>query len=91
MHQAVDCWVYKSPKKDEMYLYVSKQDCFEDVPEALLSRFGQPVFVMQLALTAMRPLARENVETVMQNLHQQGFHLQMPAQLQPDIYHGNPD
>ena len=88
---ATQCWIYKSPKKDEMYLYVNKQDCFDDVPEALLSRFGQPVFVMELELSPLRKLAREDSKTVINNLQQQGFYLQMPPDLKPDIYHGNQD
>ena len=74
-----------------MYLYLSRQDDFDDVPEALLKRFGKPLFVMQLELTAERKLARENPQTVINNLVQQGFHLQIPPQLKPDIYHGNQD
>ena len=91
MTASVNCWIYKSPKKDEMYLYISRQDCFDDVPEALLKRFGEPVFVMQLLLTAEKKLARENTRTVINNLHQQGYHLQMPPEIRPDIYHGNQD
>jgi len=88
---ATQCWIYRSSKKDEMYLYVNKQDRFDDVPEALLRRFGQPIFVMNLELSPLRKLAREDSETVINNLQQQGFHLQMPPDLKPDIYHGNLD
>ena len=91
MDSPVNCWIYKSPKKQEMYLYIKQQDCFDDVPEALLSHFGNPVFIMELVLTPDRKLARENIQTVINNLHQQGFHLQMPPKLIPDIYHGNQD
>jgi uncharacterized protein YcgL (UPF0745 family) len=91
MNFAVNCWIYKSPKKQEMYLYLKQENDFDDIPEALLKRFGNPVFVMQLELTAERKLARENSQTVINNLQQQGFHLQMPPDLKPDIYHGNQD
>ena len=91
MESPVSCWIYKSPQKDEMYLYVNEQDCYEDVPDALLKRFGTPVFVMQLELTPERKLARESSLTVINNLKQQGFHLQMPPEIRPDIYHGNED
>ena len=85
------CWIYKSPKKQEMYLYITRQDHFEDVPEMLLKKFGQPLFVMELELTPERKLARENVETVLNNLAENGFHLQMPPDLKPSLYHGNED
>jgi len=85
------CWIYKSPKKDEMYLYLPRQDNFEDVPELLLQKFGKPLFVMELELNPERKLARENIETVLNNLAENGFHLQMPPDLKPSLYHGNED
>lgn len=85
------CWIYKSPRKDEMYLYLDREDDFSQVPEALLKQFGNPVFVMQLELSAEKKLARENTMTVLQSLSEQGFHLQMPPKLTPTLYHGNED
>ena len=91
MNQTIPCWIYRSPKKDEMYLYIRQQDNFEDIPEALLKQFGAPVFVMQLDLDSERRLARENIATVIHNLQENGFHLQMPPVLKPTLYHGNLD
>ena len=86
--QQLPCWVYRSPRKDEMYLYLQAEDDFDKVPEALLSRFGTPVKVMELTLSPQRSLAREDVNKVMENLRAQGFHLQMPPKLQVDLYEG---
>lgn len=72
------CAVYKSPKKDEMYLYLPKRGDFSKVPEPLLAVFGTPVFVTLLNLTGERKLAREDTGKVLENLDGQGFHLQMP-------------
>ena len=83
------CWVYRSPRKDEMYLYLRTEDDFDSVPEALLKRFGTPVRVMELTLSPQRQLAREDVTQVMENLRSQGFHLQMPPKLQVDLYEGD--
>jgi len=91
MKDALPCWVYKSPRKDEMYLYLAAEEGFDPVPEPLLERFGEPVFVMELALHEGRKLARENVVNVMRHISQQGYHLQMPPVLKPDLYHGNED
>ena len=85
------CWVYRSPRKQEMYLYLAAEDGFDRVPDALLERFGEPVLVIELELSSERKLAREDVNQVMANLGGQGFHLQMPPQLQPELYHGNLD
>ncbi len=89
MTNALPCWIYKSPLKEEMYLYINEQDDFGQVPGPLLKRFGQPVFVMELALHEERSLAREDAGKVMRNLAEHGFHLQMPPDLKPDLYHGN--
>ena len=85
------CWVYRSPHKQEMYLYLSEEDAFDKVPAALMERFGPPILVIELELSADRKLAREDVNAVMTNLRGQGFHLQLPPQLQPGLYHGNLD
>ncbi|MGD2117945.1 MAG: YcgL domain-containing protein [Chromatiales bacterium] len=91
MPETLNCWIYKSSRKDEMYLYLGRQDDFDAVPEALMQRFGNPQFVMQLELDAGRKLARANTATVMQSLADQGFYLQMPPELKPQMYHGNQD
>jgi uncharacterized protein YcgL (UPF0745 family) len=85
------CWIYRSPRKDEMYLYLATADSFEQVPDVLLQRFGRPQLVMQLALTPARRLARVDASTVLAALREQGYFLQMPPQLRPELYHGNAD
>ena len=83
------CWIYRSPRKDEMYLYVTNEDDFSSVPQGLLERFGKPVLVMDITLTEERKLAREDVVLVMSNLRSQGFHLQMPPKMEVDLYAGD--
>ncbi len=84
-----NCWIYKSSKKDEMYLYLAREDDFEAVPELLMARFGKPSLVMELELDEQRRLARADVTRVMSQLSEEGYYLQMPPRLKPDIYHGN--
>ncbi|WP_343596741.1 YcgL domain-containing protein [Acinetobacter sp.] len=79
------CDIYRSSKKDEMYLYVATStqenaDPFEVVPEAVLQAFGKATFVMHLELHEQRKLARANVLHVMDSLHTKGFFLQMPPE-----------
>lgn len=88
---SLPCWVYRSTRKQEMYLFLAKEHGFDSVPAALLENFGEPILVIQLELSPGRPLAREDVNLVMTNLRVKGFHLQMPPRLQPDLYHGNED
>lgn len=88
---SLPCWVYRSPKTAEMYLYLSEPGQFDKVPEELLQRFGQPVLVIELQLDPTRKLAREDVNQVIASLRSRGFHLQMPPTLAPALYHGNAD
>jgi len=91
MTDTVPCWIYKSPLEEEMYLYVPAKEEFGRVPDALMARFGEPVFVMELELHMGRTLAREDVAQVLRNLESGGFHLQMPPKLEPWLCHGNAD
>lgn len=70
--------VYKSKRKDEMYLYVDRKEDLARVPEALLTQFGTPVEVMVIPMTAERKLARADASEVLENIKEQGFYLQMP-------------
>lgn len=72
------CSVYKSPRKNEMYLYVDRKEALSRVPEALLAAFGPPKLAFDLVLTPERKLAREDIVQVLENIEKQGFHLQMP-------------
>ena len=89
MKTVTQCWIYKSSCKNELYLYLPREDDFEDLPEALLAQFGTPLPVMQLDLHAQRPLSRANVNEVIHSLDSNGYYLQMPPKLVPDMYHGN--
>jgi hypothetical protein len=71
-------FVYRSSKKDEMYLYVTKKDQFDQVPEPLMSAFGKPQFALQVNLAKRDKLAREDIHLVKEKLQEQGYYLQMP-------------
>ncbi len=72
------CYVYRSRKQDEMYLFLKDKEDFSPVPPELMPHFVNPVFVFELELTPRRKLARADVNTVMQCLESQGFYLQVP-------------
>lgn len=74
------CSIYKSPKKDEMYLYIRKTDGFSRVPEALMAMFGTPKLFGTLLLTPEKKLARADAAIVLSNIEEKGFYLQMPPQ-----------
>ncbi len=72
------CSVFRSSLKDFTYIYILEGQDFEDLPIELTQIFGDPELVMNLELTPERKLAYEDINQVMQNLSDQGFHLQMP-------------
>lgn len=74
----MQCFVYKSLKKAELYLYVVNKDDFSDVPEPLLKSLGPMQFVMALELSADRKLAREDAGKVLASLKTKGYFIQMP-------------
>lgn len=81
------CAIYKSSKKDEMYLYVmaakddqEQADPFTDVPEVLKTAFGRATFVMHLELHESRKLARVSTLHVMDALRTKGYFVQMPPE-----------
>ncbi|MFL3654605.1 MAG: YcgL domain-containing protein [Halioglobus sp.] len=72
------CQVFRSSRKQEMYLYVDKSRGLQDIPDALMAQFGEPTPVMVLLLTPEKKLARANVAAVLDDIKEQGFYLQMP-------------
>jgi hypothetical protein len=84
--------VYKSTKRDEMYVYVPKADGLKKLPEALLHIFGPPQHVMDIPLKPNRDLARVDGEKLRAEIAEKGFYLQMPPPKEDyllDLY--NPD
>lgn len=71
-------FIYRSPKKDEMYLYLSAKDQFDDLDEALMKMFGTPEFVMMVNLAKRNQLARVDIRKVKAELQDKGYYLQMP-------------
>jgi uncharacterized protein YcgL (UPF0745 family) len=78
------CFVYKSPKKDQTYLYLAKRGDFSPVPAPLLETFGAPVLVMPINLSRKQALVGADITRVSQQLHDDGYYLQLPP---PPIDH----
>jgi uncharacterized protein YcgL (UPF0745 family) len=72
------CFIYKSLKKDGLYLYLDKKEDFSALPETLLANVGKLAFVMELELTPERKLAREDSQKVLASLKEKGFFMQLP-------------
>jgi len=74
----MQCFIYKSLKKENLYLYIDKKDDFSKVPEELFNSFGKIEFVMELELTPERKLAKEEAGKVIDSLMAKGFFVQLP-------------
>jgi len=72
------CYVYRSSRRADTYVYLPRQDDFSELPEGLRSALGRLEFALEFDLTPERRLAREDPATVLANLESQGFHLQLP-------------
>ncbi|SDJ67819.1 YcgL domain-containing protein [Microbulbifer yueqingensis] len=72
------CDIYRSPREEEMYLYVDKREGTARVPEALLKLFGQPQHLVTMVLTPEKRLARAEAGKVLEEIRERGFYLQMP-------------
>ena len=72
------CFVYKSLKKSDTYLFVKDKDDFQEVPAALQQMLGRLEFIMEVDLAKRKKLAQADCEQVRQQLQQQGFYLQLP-------------
>lgn len=74
----MQAYIYKSLRKADTYVYLSARDDFARLPEPLRTQLGSLRFVLEIALTPDRKLAREDVAVVRENLAMRGFHLQVP-------------
>ena len=71
------CHIYRSNRKIDTYLYLVDKDDFSVIPADLLRVFGLPEFSFSFDLTEGRELAREDSAEVLENLKNQGYHLQL--------------
>ncbi len=78
--------VYKTRRKEGLYLYVNKLKGIAPVPEQLRVLIGQPVHVMDFLLTPERKLAEVDSTEVLSKITENGYYLQMPPAEQRDDY-----
>jgi hypothetical protein len=71
------CHIYRSSRKLDTYLYLQDKDDFSAIPPELLAVFGEPEFSFSFELTENRRLAKEDALEVLDNLQNQGYHLQL--------------
>jgi uncharacterized protein len=72
------CFVYASQRKPDTYVWLSRREGFDVLPEPLVLLLGELRFVLEVELTPQRRLPREDTEKVLANLGENGWHLQAP-------------
>ena len=75
----MNCFIYRCSRKEDLYLYLAEEDDFSRVPGEIMRGLGITTFSMELEITPDSKLAREDAPTVMRNLEEKGFHLQLPG------------
>ena len=74
----MQCFIYKGNRKQDTYLYITRDGDFSDVPQSLQDLLGELESVMEITLDENRKLANADAKTVIKHLDEQGFYLQMP-------------
>jgi len=74
------CYIYRSAKKLDTYLYLPHKDKLDDLPEGLDKLLGRLDFVMQLDLDNIKRLENADIEDVKKCLREDEFYLQLPRE-----------
>lgn len=69
---------YRSPKKEELYLFVPQADGLTKMAAELLVMFGEPQHVIDFELTPDRKMGRSDTKEVLASLQSKGYFMQMP-------------
>jgi len=73
------CYIYRCNLKTDMYIYLAEEDNFENVPKKIYNTLGIVEFSMELDVTDETKLVKEDTKTVLNNLKEHGFHIQLPS------------
>ena len=73
----MECFIYRCSLKPDMYIYLAEEDVFDNVPKEIFDSLGIVEFSMELEISADTRLAREDTATVLDNLKEHGFHIQL--------------
>ena len=74
----MNAYIYRCSRKPDMYIYLAEEDDFSNVPKEIFNSLGIISFAMELEINPDRKLAKEDPDKVMENLGENGFHLQLP-------------
>lgn len=81
----MQCYIYRSSVKEGLYVYLADKDGLENLPGPLKKQLGEPQLSMSIELTEDRKLNQEDAGTVLKNLADQGYHVQMPKDIEHQL------
>ena len=71
-------WIYKGSRKADTYLYITREDDFSAVPDALMNLLGETQLVVNIDLSTKTKLAQVSIDDVRNQLENEGYFLQLP-------------
>jgi uncharacterized protein YcgL (UPF0745 family) len=74
----MQCYVYASQRKSGTYVWLTRRDGFDVLPDPLSLMLGELRFVMEFEMDDQRRLPYEDAAVVLGHLGEQGWHLQVP-------------
>lgn len=81
----MQCYIYRSSIKEGLYVYIADEDGLDKLPAPVLKQLGTPEFSMELDMTSDQKLIQEDPRAVIENLKKQGFHIQMPRNIEDQL------
>jgi uncharacterized protein YcgL (UPF0745 family) len=70
--------IYRSSKKEGLYLYVKKDTDLADMPQAVMEQFGSPERAMTIMISENKKLANAEAKDVLQAIEEKGLYIQLP-------------
>ena len=74
----MNCFVYRSEKKQGMFLYLREKDDFSCVPESLIKLLGETTYSFEFDLNQDKKMVKVEAKEVMKTMDENGYFLQMP-------------
>lgn len=74
----MQCYVYRSRRKQQTYLFLPQRDDFSQIPVSLLKLFGEAEFSFEFELSSERKMVLAKASEVKRNIQENGFYLQLP-------------
>jgi uncharacterized protein YcgL (UPF0745 family) len=72
------CQVFRSKRREGLYIYVEKGKDLTELPAALMERFGPTESALLMMLSDDKKLARTDGSAVMAAVRERGYYLQLP-------------